>query len=179
MIDKGAPALREITKWEKISTTEDVTGFSLMELLVVIVIIGVIAAIGTPQFLAMRTKSSVRADTRDLHSAYRQTQSEAVNRGFIACLNVRASDYQILIADYFRTGETTYNGDLADYIEEGWSTMLPLKEIRAGNTVTPEFACFNSRGLPLSGVGTIQVSNQLLTMEVTMSPSGHVKSTVQ
>ncbi len=77
-----------------------------MELLVVIAIIGVIAAIGTPQLLGMRTRSSVRADARDIHSAYRQAQTEAVKRFFDVCVDIDAgtSTYQIQIADYFGTG---------------------------------------------------------------------------
>ena len=62
------------------------SGFSLVELFVVITIIAVLATIGTPWLLAMKTKSSIRADARDVHSTFRQAQSIAVKRGDIACV---------------------------------------------------------------------------------------------
>ncbi|MFC1831927.1 GspH/FimT family pseudopilin [Thermodesulfobacteriota bacterium] len=185
MIGNGAMTSTKTLNRERGPTAKEPKGFSLVELLVVIVIMGVIAAIGTPQLLGMRTRSSVRADARDLHSAYRQAQTEAVKRSVDACVEITPGNpttYQIQVADYFGT------------IVVGKSTALPQKELRPGNitditdlgtaavtgiTGCDPCPCFNRRGLTVSGVSTIEISNPSLTMEVTLSPSGHVKSTTQ
>ena len=105
MIYNGASASIKKTDCEQIPTADNPKGFSLIELLVVIVIIGLIAVIGTPQLLSMRTKSSLRADARDVHSAYRKAQTEAIKRSEDACLVISEDAggyyYQIQVADYF------------------------------------------------------------------------------
>lgn len=181
MIENSASALRKKTDCEKIPSVEASKGFSLIELLVVIVIIGIIAAIGTPQLLSMRTKSSLRAEARDVHSAYRKAQTEAVKRSEDACLvlgeNAGSYFYQIQIADYFGT------------ITPGESSSLPTKWVRPGNSIHGTGAlkdgtlagrnpCFDFRGFPQSGVGVITLDNNRtnLTMEVELTLSGHVSS---
>lgn len=152
------------------------SGFSLVELFVVITIIAVLATIGTPWLLAMKTKSSIRADARDVHSTFRQAQSIAVKRGDIAC---------VVIDD--NTG--TYQIDIQDYL----GTTSDRKRLRPGNAFSLATAdyfatdpCFNFRGLPTTPVsGSLLITRSrnvadpddaLLTMEVHMSASGHVKS---
>lgn len=145
----------------------------MFELLIVIAIVGVLAAVGTPWLLAMKTNSGIRADARDVHSTYRQAQSEAVKRGDIACVYIdeNAGTYQIQIADYFGT------------IEPGESTYFQSGSLRPGNSFTigtlDYFSCYNFRGLPTES-GWLDISNraQTLVMRVEVSTGGHVSSGV-
>ena len=61
-------------------------GFSLVELMVVVAIVGIIAGLGTPVLLSMKAKSLVRADARDVYSTFRHAQAEAVKRSASVCV---------------------------------------------------------------------------------------------
>ncbi len=74
-------------------------GFTLVELMVVIALIGIIAGFGTPALLSMKAKSSVRADARDILSTFKHAQSEAVKRSENVCIlfNTPATGYTVFL----------------------------------------------------------------------------------
>ena len=146
-----------------VARTRKNSAFTLMEVLVIIVIMGILATIGTPFLLGMKTRSSVRADSNDLYGAFRFAQSEAVKRGESICVNIAGSNFRV------------YDSGGAD---------LRIETLRAGNAFTGnDFTtdpCFNDRGLPsITTPQKVDVQNNLLTMRVALSPAGHVSSRVQ
>ncbi|MBE0502306.1 MAG: prepilin-type N-terminal cleavage/methylation domain-containing protein, partial [Desulfuromonadales bacterium] len=56
------------------------SGFTLIEVLIVIVIIGLIAAIGTPSFNNWRQNANVSADMRRLYGFFQKARIEAVKQ---------------------------------------------------------------------------------------------------
>jgi type IV pilus assembly protein PilA len=90
-------------------------GFTLIELLIVVVIIGILAAIAIPKFSATREKayiSSMKADLRNLQSAQELYYSDPANAYTYAGTLAALDDYAA------STGVTVVPG-AAD--AEGWS----------------------------------------------------------
>ena len=146
----------------------DQRGFSLTELAVVVAIIAIIATIGTPLFLGMKTRSSIRADARDVHSAFRMAQTVAVKDSEITCVRINegAKTYTL----YDNSGILT-----RDHLRPGNSFVLAAKaEVADYFSKDP---CFDYRGLPdESGAFKVTNDTNLLTMRVQLTPSGHVRS---
>lgn len=63
-------------------------GFTLMELLVALVIVGVIAAMATPSFLGLLNRIRVNNALEELLGAIRETQKMAMRHGKICQLNI-------------------------------------------------------------------------------------------
>ncbi|MEA3469089.1 MAG: GspH/FimT family protein [Thermodesulfobacteriota bacterium] len=156
-------------------------GFSLIELVVVIAIIGIITALGTPPLLSMKAKSSVRSDARDVYSAFKHAQSEAVKRSenVTILFNYPAPGKYTVFLDNGAGGDTS-----GDNVQNGNELILLSKQLRPGNSFTDNFtdgiSGFNSRGLPLTGQGTVTVRSATtsLVLGLSLSNAGHVRSTV-
>lgn len=148
-------------------------GFSLVELVVVIALISIIAGFSTPALLSMRAKSNVRADARDVYTTFKYVQSEAVKRS----VNIRIVFNSPAAGDY-----TVFIDDDNDATLDAGELTLSVNSLRSGSSfITNTFANnpgFNARGLPLTTQGSVQIQSSALTMQLSLSNAGFIKSTV-
>ena len=89
-------------------------GFSLMELLIVIAIAGIIAAIAIPGLLGTRARYQLRASATDVLATFKKAQSEAVKRN---------------------TSVTVTIGPTACTVSDSAGTLF-ITTTQSGNTVT-------------------------------------------
>ncbi len=159
-------------RFPKIDCTRN--GFSLVELMIVVAIIGLIAVFGTPALLSMKAKSNVRADARDVYSTLKYIQSEAVKRSDSICVlfnTPSGGDYTVFI-------DNKDNGT-----QDGGEATLDVKNLRPGSSFGINSgwlkACFNARGLPVNTVqGSVDITSSALQMKLSLSNAGFIKSTV-
>jgi len=91
-------------------------GFTLIELIVVVVIVGIFAAIALPSFSYMIHKSAVTAAGNELYDLLQYTRGEAVTRG--TSISIRAAG-----------GATTgWNGDVTVF-KTSDATATPLRRL--------------------------------------------------
>ena len=153
-------------------------GFSLVELLVVVAIVGIIAGFGTPALLSMKAKSSVRADARDVYSTFRHAQSEAVKRSESICIlfNVPSAGEYTVFLDNGAGGGTANNA-----LRETGETILSVNRLRPGSTFAIDPLGWNpgftARGLPLANkIGSVEIHGSALKMKLSLSNAGFIKS---
>lgn len=63
-------------------------GFNLIEILVVTIIIGIVAAIAMPNFLGLLSRNQVNAALQTLHGAIKETQRQAIRQGRLCRINL-------------------------------------------------------------------------------------------
>jgi len=154
-------------------------GFSLVELMVVIAILAIIAGFSTPMLLSMRAKSSVRADARDVYSAFRHAQSEAVKRSENVSIFLDQTNGKFTVFVDNGAGGGTADNDLHD----GDEPILTDNQLRASSSfsgISPAAwkPGFNARGLPLSGQGSVIIQSSALKMKLSLSNAGFINPEV-
>ena len=135
-------------------------GFTFLELVVVIAIIGLFAAITALSIPSWRANITLRTTARDVISSFQFARVEAAKRNADIQVQVTVGGAGVGACTVFDGGEVIRVLD------------LPARVSISSTTISPYV--FNTRGIPTSGGGTVTLTNGDRTYNVILSPAGAI-----
>ncbi len=168
--------------WNAKRKTEQ-NGFTLIEVVIVFVILGVIAAIAIPSFFSFLPNMRLRSATRDVYSTMIAAKTEAMRRGENVTILFDAvnNDYRMFLDananNLFDAGETVLVDAVTLPLDVSYDPTISVD----GITFNSNTAIFSMRGIPLAG-GTINLrsldsdGNELRKRSVTVNLVGSVST---
>lgn len=148
---------------------DDNRGFSLAELLTVTAIIGIVAAVAMPSFLAMQPGMRLNGASREVLGKLMWARAQAVEENITYSVIFPTNHSMTIIRDANAngaadTGETTESVDIQTDYSDCTFTV-------SGGDTTPNFL---GRGTTNGGT-TITISNTAGSRVVTVSLTGNIK----
>jgi prepilin-type N-terminal cleavage/methylation domain-containing protein len=169
----GTVEPEEVTMHTGARTLGDRGGFSLPELLVVLVVIGIMTAMSVPSFLSYWHSATVRAGTQELASILNRARQIAISRNTNVCVKRNASNQVQILRDAAVAGlvcvGTVWTGPGTD--GAGQITLQNRVNVTAAtaNVVFTYLGAANP-----AGAFTVQNPANNSTMRVTVASSGRV-----
>jgi type IV fimbrial biogenesis protein FimT len=160
-------------------------GFTLVEVIVVVAIIGILSAIATPMIMASLPRYRLRAEARELMINFKKAKIEAVKRNrdvvilFVdAVPGVQDGSYQIFV-NVDRDVSVPHTFDPAPPNND---ILLVNQQVRTNvqlvSNFTNEQAGYNNRALPLQAANqsvALSTTDGSRTLTVRVSPAGNVR----
>lgn len=163
------------------------SGFSLMELMVVIAIIGIMAGIALPNILAWQTNLRLKAAARDLYSNIQKAKVEAAKRNVCVSIAFTTVVYPATGGSYIGFFDDGSGGGVAcngsqDGTEAVFFPTTPMPQnislVSANNIGGFQAVCLNPKGLVCgSQSGRITMrNNQSLWYRVQVQAAGGMQT---
>jgi prepilin-type N-terminal cleavage/methylation domain-containing protein len=127
-------------RWIPYDSVRSPKGFTLLELIMTLIILGIILAMAVPSFLQWRKNLAYRTTAREVVAALREARSRAITDN---------QPHQVI----FDSVNKQYR--LADYTT--WTSLTPDVSLYTGPTTTPYVVQYNPNGT--SSGGTINVQD--------------------
>lgn len=136
-----------------------VRGFTLVELMVVIAIVGILAALAGPSWTHLMARNAVRAAVNDLNASLQFARSEAVrlNSPITLC---PSTDAITCVNTGFENGWIVRTGPLANApLQQVLQDTLPRQKVRAGVVGAAQSALtFLPNGLPIGAFAGVTIA---------------------
>lgn len=152
------------------------SGFTTMELVIVIAIIGVIASIAIPNLITWRSSNQLRGSARELQAAINGARLTAIKENALVTVTFDPAAGQI---------ETTFTNRATGVARPPVVTQVKPGVQIVSTTFTDDGFRFNSRGLPINiantnfASGTVRLSNASGDpLEVIMTSTGNTRIAV-
>ncbi|MBC8551153.1 MAG: GspH/FimT family pseudopilin [Candidatus Brocadiales bacterium] len=160
-------------------------GFSLVEIMIVISIFSILAAIAIPNFISWLPNFRLKSAARDLYSTMQKVRLEAVKRNTNVGISfstvafpAEGGSYLVFIDDGAGTpgnaGNAVQDAGEATLLQTNLPTSCSLTSASfSGNP----WSGYNSEGLPLGNrIGSVELRNsQSRWYKISLSNSGHVR----
>lgn len=135
-------------------------GFTLVEILITIAILGILVVLAVGNFGGMNEKYKVEAETKQLYADLMDARGRAMQRNRVSFVQINSADYKT-----YEDTSTAPDGDRA--LQTGNDTLIASTTVRHGiSTVnlvgdTNFTFSFNRNGIAtVAGTGTIHLASQ-------------------
>ncbi|OGP56725.1 MAG: hypothetical protein A2V65_07870 [Deltaproteobacteria bacterium RBG_13_49_15] len=152
------------------------TGFTAVELVVVIAVIGILAAVSIPGFISWRSNAKLRGTTNNLKADLEMAKLKAIRENdFVAILFAAGGNGYTVFIDNGAGG-----GIAGDWTPNGTEQILKNIQLPAGVTITipTTFAGnqtrFNGRGIP-GNLGSVSIVGQTGNRQITINSLGRIR----
>lgn len=145
-------------------------GFTLIEMIIVIAVIGILAAIVIPNFLSYREGARIRGAASNLRADFEMAKLRAIKDNAMVGMEFNANSYRVFV--------DLNDNDTLDAGERILSNpTFPPGVTMSATTFPGSRMEFNSRGVPNGNSGTVSLVNTSGTqIDVIVSTFGRIRT---